>query len=64
MFQLENDRRAPPRRSEFADNERTKQTMLLSGLKCMSGQKDLFPDLDSFPKETCHAKTHPDRSPD
>jgi len=61
---LTNDRTGAPRRSEFADNERTKQTLLLSGLyDCLPGQLDLF-DVDSFPKETCREQTHPDRSPD
>lgn len=50
-FTLTNDRRAPPRRSEFVNNERTKQLPLLSGLDCLPGQLDLF-DVDSFPKET------------
>jgi len=63
-FTLTNDRRGTPRRSEFADNERSKQLLLLSGLNCASGQKDLFPDLDTFPKETSDAQTHPDRSRD
>lgn len=63
-FTLTNDRTGAPRRSEFADNERTKQTMLLSGLRCLSGQLDLFPDVDAFPKETDREQTHPDRSPD
>ena len=62
-FQLTNDRprNAPP--SLFADNERSKQLMLLSGLDCLPGQRDLF-DTDSFPKETPDAETHPDRSRD
>ena len=51
----------PP--SLFADNERSKQTLLLSGLDCLPGQLDLF-DVDAFPKETSDAKTHPDRSRD
>ena len=63
-FQLTNDRRGTPRRFECADNERSKQLMLLSGLRCLSGQLDLFPDVDSFPKETTVAQTHPDRSRD
>lgn len=50
-FTLTNERPRPPLRSVFADNERTKQTMLLSGLDCLPGQLDLF-DVDSFPKET------------
>ena len=64
-FTLTNDHRGAPRRSDFADNERTKQMMLLSGLKtCLPGQLDLFPDVDAFPKETSDAETHPDRSRD
>ena len=63
MFQLENEkpRRASP--SLFADNERSKQTMLLSGLDCLPGQLDLF-DVDSFQKETADAQTHSDRTAD
>ena len=63
-FQLTNDRRGTPRRSEFADNERSKQLMLLSGLDCLPGQLDLF-DVDTFPKETSDdTETHPDRGRD
>ena len=62
-FTLTNDRRETARPSLFSDNERTKQTLLLSGLDCLPGQLDLF-DVDSFPKETCREQTHPDRSRD
>ena len=62
-FQLTNDRSGTVRRSEFADNERTKQLVLLSGLDCLPGQLDLF-DVDAFHKETSDAQTHPDRSRD
>ena len=64
MFQLENEKpfSAPP--SLFSDNERSKQLMLLSGLKtCLPGQLDLF-DVDAFPKETPDAQTHSDRTAD
>jgi len=54
-FQLTNDRPRNAAPLLFADNERRKQTMLLSGLDCLSGQLDLF-DVDSFPKETSDAK--------
>lgn len=62
-FQLTNDRPPNAAPSSFADNERSKQLMLLSGLDCLPGQRDLF-DVDSFPKETFDAETHPDRSRD
>lgn len=50
-FTLTNARPRTVAPSLFADNERTKQTLLLSGLDCLPGQLDLF-DVDSFPKET------------
>lgn len=62
-FQLANDRPRSAKPSLFADNERCRQTMLLSGLDCLPGQLSLF-DEDAFPKETSDAETHPDRSRD
>lgn len=63
-FQLTNDRPRSAKPSSFADNERCRQTMLLSGLDCLPGQLDLF-DVDTFPKEASDdTETHPDRSRD
>jgi hypothetical protein len=59
-FTLTNERPRTAAPSSFADNERTKQLPLLSGLDCLPGQLDLF-DVDSFPKETDRGQTHPDR---
>lgn len=62
-FTLTNARPRNGSPSLFADNERSKQTLLLSGLDCLPGQLDLF-DVDSFPKETCREQAHSDRSRD
>jgi len=59
MFKLENPKPRTPV-AKFGNNERSKQTMLLSGLDCLPGQLDLF-DVDSY-KETADDDSY--RSPD
>jgi hypothetical protein len=58
-FTLTNGRPRTAAPSSFVSNERTKQTLLLSGLDCLPGQLDLF-DVDAFPKETepCDRKSN------